>query len=52
MISKGLLRTLDANGIVPAGITLREPSLDDVFQIATGRRLEGAETEPSNQAAG
>jgi ABC-2 type transport system ATP-binding protein len=35
-----VLRTLDGNGIVPAGITLREPSLDDVFLRLTGHRAE------------
>ena len=35
-----VLRTLDGNGIVPAGIMLREPSLDDVFLRLTGRPAE------------
>jgi ABC-2 type transport system ATP-binding protein len=34
------LRTLDHEGIVPSTFTLREPSLDDVFQALTGRRAE------------
>jgi len=36
------LRTLDADGIVPATLTVREPSLDDVFLAITGRHAEGA----------
>ena len=34
------LRALDAGGIVPAGLTVREPSLDDVFLALTGRHAE------------
>src|SRR6266496_3607665 len=34
------LRTLDAEGVVPAGLTVREPSLDDVFLALTGRHAE------------
>lgn len=38
------LRTLDEAGIAPTSMTLREPSLDDVFLSLTGRRAElGAE---------
>ena len=36
------LRTLDAEGIVPATLTVREPSLDDVFLSLTGRHAEQA----------
>jgi ABC-2 type transport system ATP-binding protein len=36
-------RALDDAGIVIEGLELHMPSLDDVFQQATGRRLEGAE---------
>ncbi|MDQ1566146.1 MAG: hypothetical protein QOF96_1026 [Actinomycetota bacterium] len=32
-----VLRALDAEGIAPSGITLREPSLDDVFLSLTGQ---------------
>ena len=34
------LRELDANGIVPATLTVRQPSLDDVFLSLTGRHVE------------
>jgi ABC-2 type transport system ATP-binding protein len=33
-----VLRTLDAAGLEPAGVTVREPSLDDVFLTLTGHR--------------
>jgi ABC-type multidrug transport system ATPase subunit len=36
----GVLRELDVRGIVPAGLTVREPSLDDVFLTLTGRHVE------------
>lgn len=36
-------RELEAAGVHIDGLELRVPSLDDVFQKATGRRLEGAE---------
>ncbi len=36
------LRALDADGIVPATLTVREPSLDDVFLALTGHHAEGA----------
>ncbi len=35
-----VLRTLDANGLRPAGMTVREPSLDDVFLNLTGHHVE------------
>jgi len=34
------LRMLDAEGIVPATLTVREPSLDDVFLALTGHHAE------------
>jgi ABC-2 type transport system ATP-binding protein len=37
-----VVRTLDAEGIVPAGLTVRDPSLDDVFLALTGHRTEEA----------
>jgi ABC-2 type transport system ATP-binding protein len=37
-----VVRALDAEGIVPGGLTVREPSLDDVFLALTGHRTEEA----------
>jgi daunorubicin resistance ABC transporter ATP-binding subunit len=37
------LRTLDGEGLAPAEISVREPSLDDVFLRLTGRRIEPEE---------
>jgi ABC-2 type transport system ATP-binding protein len=34
------LRKLDEAGMAPTSMTLREPSLDDVFLSLTGRRAE------------
>jgi daunorubicin resistance ABC transporter ATP-binding subunit len=34
------LRSLDAEGVVPATLTVREPSLDDVFLALTGHHAE------------
>ncbi len=40
------LRALDQHGLVPSGVTLREPSLDDVFLSLTGERATaGAENQ-------
>jgi ABC-2 type transport system ATP-binding protein len=36
------LRALDAEGIAPTGVTLREPSLDDVFLSLTGHAAEAS----------
>jgi ABC-2 type transport system ATP-binding protein len=36
------LRALDAEGITPTGVTLREPSLDDVFLSLTGHAAADA----------
>jgi hypothetical protein len=36
------MRTLDGEGIVPATVTVREPSLDDVFLALTGHHAEPA----------
>ncbi len=44
-----VLRTLDANAIEPDTLTVREPSLDDVFLSLTGHRAE--ERDPSEQLA-
>ena len=37
-----VVRALDEAGITVEGVELHNPTLDDVFQDATGRRLEGA----------
>lgn len=37
----GLVRTLDEAGIALEGLTLSEPTLDDVFLRATGQRMAG-----------
>jgi daunorubicin resistance ABC transporter ATP-binding subunit len=44
-----VLRTLDGEGLAPTTITVREPSLDDVFLALTGRRAEPAE-QPEEEA--
>jgi ABC-type multidrug transport system ATPase subunit len=44
-----VLRTLDTEGIIPARLTVREPSLDDVFLTLTGRHVEAAPT-PNDDA--
>jgi daunorubicin resistance ABC transporter ATP-binding subunit len=36
-----VLRVLDADGIAPATLVVRQPSLDDVFLALTGRHVEG-----------
>ena len=41
-----VLRTLDANGVEPDTLAVREPSLDDVFLALTGRHTEAAD-QPS-----
>ena len=41
------LRALDAEGIGPTGVQLREPSLDDVFLSLTGRAAAAPAMEPS-----
>jgi ABC-2 type transport system ATP-binding protein len=40
-----VLRALDAEDLDPGGLTVREPSLDDVFLSLTGRHAEPAEPE-------
>jgi ABC-2 type transport system ATP-binding protein len=45
------LRTLDGEGLAPATIAVREPSLDDVFLALTGRRVE-PEEDPESAARG
>ena len=54
-ITADALRRLDGAGLRPTGLTLREPSLDDVFLTLTGHRaedeaLDGADpTTPSRR---
>jgi daunorubicin resistance ABC transporter ATP-binding subunit len=55
-VATDVLRTLDAHGVEVTGLTLREPSLDDVFLLLTGHRAEGdggtpADTGGLDQAA-
>jgi len=38
-----LMRSLDAAGLVPTTLNVREPSLDDVFLALTGRHSEGSD---------
>jgi ABC-2 type transport system ATP-binding protein len=40
-----VLGTLDAEGLVPVSVALREPSLDDVFLALTGHRVEAPAAE-------
>jgi ABC-2 type transport system ATP-binding protein len=40
-----ILRTLDAAGLEPQSLTVREPSLDDVFLALTGRHAEAVDAE-------
>ncbi|MGH2539593.1 MAG: daunorubicin/doxorubicin resistance ABC transporter ATP-binding protein DrrA, partial [Actinomycetota bacterium] len=43
-----MLRTLDAEGLYPSSLSVREPSLDDVFLRLTGHHAEPiADPEPS-----
>ena len=46
-----VVRSLDQSGIVLEGLELHRPTLDDVFQVFTGRRLEGAATENVTEEA-
>jgi ABC-2 type transport system ATP-binding protein len=46
-----VVRALDEAKVPVEGIELHMPSLDDVFQLATGRRLEGAEVPEEEDAA-
>jgi daunorubicin resistance ABC transporter ATP-binding subunit len=47
-LTMDVLRTLDGAGLPPSNLTLREPSLDDVFLSLTGHRTE-AEAEADAQ---
>ncbi len=46
------LRTLDAEGLSPETLGVREPSLDDVFLALTGRRAEPDQPESDVAARG
>jgi ABC-2 type transport system ATP-binding protein len=46
-----VLRALDAANVEVGGLTVREPSLDDVFLSLTGRRAEEAVDETEDQLA-
>ncbi len=45
-----VLRRFDADGVEPSTLTVREPSLDDVFLALTGHRAEAS--EPDQPAEG
>ena len=45
-----ILRALDAAGLEPEALTVREPSLDDVFLALTGRHAEATDGEPAPAA--
>jgi hypothetical protein len=45
----GVLRPLDSEGLEPATITVREPSLDDVFLSLTGHHAEDAEPQETRK---
>jgi ABC-type multidrug transport system ATPase subunit len=42
-----VVRSLDAADLTPEWLTIREPSLDDVFLQLTGRKAEAAPAEPA-----
>ena len=46
-----VLRSLDAEDLAPATLTVREPSMDDVFLALTGRRAQGPADEPAPDGA-
>jgi ABC-2 type transport system ATP-binding protein len=43
-------RALDEAGVPVEGLELHQPTLDDVFHEATGRRLEGADEDQAEEA--
>jgi ABC-2 type transport system ATP-binding protein len=45
------VRRLDAAGVVSAGLTLRRPSLDDVFLALTGHAAEEAEGDDADASS-
>jgi ABC-type multidrug transport system ATPase subunit len=46
------LRALDGDGLSPDGLTVREPSLDDVFLALTGHHAEDGEPDAVTADAG
>ena len=48
----GVLRRLDTDGLEPANLAVREPSLDDVFLSLTGHHAEDAEPAAEAPAGG
>jgi ABC-2 type transport system ATP-binding protein len=47
-----VVRALDAAGIAPETLNVREPTLDDVFLSITGHGAEEETTEDEEPAAG
>ena len=48
-----VVRSLDAAGLTPEWLTVREPTLDDVFLQLTGRKAEDAQPDaPAEPAQG
>ena len=45
------LRILDAESLTPASLSVRQPSLDDVFLALTGHRAEGTDAAPAPEGA-
>jgi oleandomycin transport system ATP-binding protein len=45
-----MLRQLDDEGVLPTTLSLREPSLDDVFLALTGHSAEEAPPEEGSAA--
>ncbi len=46
-----VLRTLDGQGLSPSSLTVREPSLDDVFLALTGHHAESIEPQEREPAS-
>jgi daunorubicin resistance ABC transporter ATP-binding subunit len=46
-----VMRTLDTNGVEPETLTVREPSMDDVFLALTGHRAETEDGAPEGAPA-
>jgi ABC-2 type transport system ATP-binding protein len=45
------VRRLDAAGLEPVSMSVREPTLDDVFLTLTGRHVDAAEAEAAEEAS-